>query len=161
MKVRDIMTKPPQTCRLETPLGLASRRMKETDCGTLAVLDHHGRLAGILTDRDLAVAMGKTNRNPSHITAEEAMTGQVHTCAPDENVRAALERMTDFRVRRLPVVESNGDLQGMLSVDDIIMWGVEQGGVSSKDLVRALRAICSEHVPPPNVVEPIESIEVS
>ena len=73
----------------------------------------------------------------------------------------AIERMTDFRVRRLPVVASNGDLQGMLSVDDIIMWGVEQGGVSSKDLVRALRAICSGHVPPPKVVEPSESIEVS
>jgi hypothetical protein len=46
-------------------------------------------------------------------------------------------------------------------VDDIIMWGVEQGGVSRKDLVRALRAICSEHVPPPQVDEPMESIEAS
>ena len=160
MKVRDIMTKPPQTCRLETALGLASRRMKESDCGTLAVLDHHGRVSGILTDRDLAIAMGKTNRNPTHITAEEAMTRHVHTCAPDENVKAALERMTDFKVRRLPVITPDGDLQGMLSVDDIIMWGVERGGVNRKDLVRALRAICSEHVPPPEI-EPTEPLEVS
>ena len=94
MKVREIMTQPPHTCRLETSLGLASRRMKETDSGTLAVLDHRGRVAGILTDRDLAMAIGKTNRNPSHITAEEAMTGHIHSCAPDENVKAALERMT-------------------------------------------------------------------
>ncbi len=71
-------------------------------------------------------------------------------------LQAALERMTDFRVRRLPVVASDGELQGMLSVDDIIMWGVDQGGVRSKDLVRALRAICSGRVPPPKVVEPIE-----
>jgi CBS domain-containing protein len=160
MKVRDIMTQPPQTCRLETPLGLASRRMKEKGCGTLAVLDHHGKVIGILTDRDLAMAMGKTNRNPSNITAEEAMTRHVHSCAPDENVKAALERMTDFKVRRLPVIASDGDLQGMLSVDDIIMWGGERGGVNRKDLVRALRAICSENVPPPEV-EPLEPLEVS
>lgn len=156
MKVRDIMTQPPQTCRLETPLGLASRRMKEAGCGTLVVLDHHGRVGGILTDRDLALAMGKTNRNPSHITAEEAMTRHVHTSAPDESVPAALQRMTDFRIRRLPVVAADGDLQGMLSVDDIIMWGGERGGVTRKDLVRALRAICSEHVPSPEVAEPLE-----
>jgi CBS domain-containing protein len=155
MKVRDIMTKPPQTCRLETPLGIASRRMNEADCGTLAVLDHHGRVGGILTDRDLAMALGKTTHNAAHVTAEEAMTRHVHTCTPDETVKTALQRMTDFRVRRLPVIASDGDLQGMLSVDDIIMWGVEKGGVTRKDLVRALRSICSEHVPQPEA-EPLE-----
>ena len=160
MKVLDIMTKPPQTCRLETPLGIASRRMHEADCGTLAVLDHHGRVSGILTDRDLAMALGKTTQNAAHVTAEEAMTRHVHTCAPDETVKAALQRMTDFRVRRLPVLAPDGDLRGMLSVDDIIMWGVEKGGVTRKDLVRALRGICSEHVPPPEVA-PIEPLEVS
>ena len=155
MKVRDIMTRPPQTCRLETPLGIASRRMEETDCGTLAVLDHRGRVGGILTDRDLAMALSKTTHNAAHVTAEEAMTRHVHTCAPDEAVKSALQRMTDFKVRRLPVIASGGDLQGMLSVDDIIMWGVERGGVSRKDLVAALRSICSEHVPPPEA-QPLE-----
>ena len=147
MKVRDIMTKPPQTCRLETPLGVASRRMKEHDCGTLAVLDHKGRVSGILTDRDLAMAMSADERNAAHILASDAMTKHVHTCAPDEPIKAALARMTDFKVRRLPVVTSDGDLHGMLSVDDIIMWGIERGGVTRSDLVQALRAICAEHVP--------------
>jgi CBS domain-containing protein len=149
MKVRDIMTKPPQTCRLETTLGIASRRMKESDCGTLAVLDHRGRVAGILTDRDLALAIGTADRNAAQVPAKEAMTEHVHTCAPDEAVKDALARMTAFKVRRLPVVTSDGDLHGMLSVDDIIMWGIERGGVTRSDLVAALRAICSEHVPVP------------
>ena len=147
MKVRDIMTRPPQTCRLETTLGVASRRMRSSDCGTLAVLDHRGRISGILTDRDLAMAIGLDERNAAHIPARDAMTKHVHMCAPDEPIKAALERMTDFKVRRLPVVTSDGDLHGMLSVDDIIMWGVERGGVTRSDLVDALRAICSEHVP--------------
>lgn len=156
MKVREIMTRPPLTCRLETSLGLASRRMKETGCGTIAVMDHHGRVAGILTDRDLAMAVGGTNRNPSLIKAEEAMTRHVHTCAPDENLKAALDRMADFRVRRLPVLAEDGDLQGMLSIDDVIMWGVDGGAITRKDLIRALRAVCADHVPPPEV----ENLEV-
>jgi CBS domain-containing protein len=147
MKVRDIMTQPPSTCRLETSLGVASRRMSEKGCGTLAVVDHRGRLAGILTDRDLAIAIGKTNRNPSHVSAHEAMTRHVHTCSPDENLPAALERMTEARVRRLPVVASDGDLKGILSIDDIILWGAQHGGVARKELVRALRAICARYEP--------------
>jgi CBS domain-containing protein len=147
MKVRDIMTQPPSTCRLETSLGLASRRMAETACGTLVVLDHRERVVGILTDRDLAVAIGKTNRNPSHIPAPEAMTGNVHTCSPDENLPAVLERMAESKVRRLPVVTSEGVLQGILSIDDIILWGVQHGGVTRKGLVRGLRAICRAHEP--------------
>jgi CBS domain-containing protein len=147
MKVRDIMTQPPYTCGLETSLGIASWRMKETGCGTLAVLDHRGRVAGILTDKDLAIAIGRTKRDPLHISAHEAMTDHVYTCSPDDDLPGALERMTDARVRRLPVVTSDGDLQGILSIDDIILWGVQHGGVTRKDLVRALRVICAAHAP--------------
>jgi CBS domain-containing protein len=45
-----------------------------------------------------------------------------YTCAPEESVRAALERMSEARVRRLPVMTVDGDLQGLLSIDDIILW---------------------------------------
>jgi CBS domain-containing protein len=147
MKVRDIMTQPPCTCRLDTSLGIASRRMKDMGCGTLAVLDQRGRVAGILTDRDLAIAIGQTNRDSSHISAQEAMTGHVYTCSPDDDLPGALQRMTEAKVRRLPVVTSDGDLQGILSIDDIILWGVQHGGVTRKDLVQALRAICAAHAP--------------
>jgi hypothetical protein len=53
--------------------------------------------------------------------------------------------MTEARVRRSPVVTSDGDLQGILSIDDIILWGVQHGGVTRKDLAPALRAICAAH----------------
>jgi CBS domain-containing protein len=147
MNVNCIMTQPPSTCRLETTLGVASKRMAETGCGTLVVLDHAGKVAGILTDRDLAIAIGKTTRSPSHISAQEAMTRNVHTCAPDERLSAVLERMAEAKVRRLPVVTPDGDLHGLLSIDDIILWGVQNRGVTRKSLVRALRAICSAHEP--------------
>jgi CBS-domain-containing membrane protein len=75
------------------------------------------------------------------------MTGHVYTSSPDQDLPAALALMTEARVRRLPVVTSDGDLKGILSIDDIILWGAQHGGVTRKELVRALRAICARHEP--------------
>jgi CBS domain-containing protein len=143
MKVRELMTQPPELCRLDTSLTTASRRMQETGCGTLAVIDSKGRLAGILTDRDLAMAVGLTPRDISRVPVDKAMTHHVHTCAPDDDVDAAMARMAAARIRRLPVVDSDGDVKGLISIDDIILWGVSQGGVTMQALTGALRAICS------------------
>jgi CBS domain-containing protein len=147
MKVRDIMTQPPETCRLYTDLAVASRRMRETGCGTLAVLDAKGQLAGILTDRDLAIAVGDTRREASRVAVDKAMTHHVQTCRPDDDLHVALERMSSARVRRLPVVAPDGEVHGLLSIDDIILWGLNQEGVSTNELVDALRSI----VAPPSV----------
>jgi CBS domain-containing protein len=151
MKVRELMTTPPQTCLLDTSLAIVSRRMKETGCGTLIVLDHGGKPAGMLTDRDLALAIGESKRNASHIAAHEAMTEHVYTCSPDESLHTALERMSEARVRRLPVVTSDGDLQGILSIDDVVLWGVKSGGATRKELARALAAICAARDPFPEI----------
>jgi CBS domain-containing protein len=139
------MTPAPSTCRLDTPLDDASRLMNEAHCGTLVVLDNRGHPVGILTDRDLAISIGKTTRRASEVFARDAMTSPVHTCGPDESVMTALDRMSDARIRRLPVVDSNGALNGVVSIDDIVLWGVEHGGVARKPLMRALRTICSAH----------------
>lgn len=142
MKVKNIMTQPLQTCTRGMTLAAASRRMKETGCGTLAVLNHHGRLAGIVTDRDLALAVGGI-QEPARSTVREVMTHPVHTCQPDDNVHAALDTMAMFKVRRLPVISEAGDAKGMISIDDIILWGVPKSAVSLHTLVAALRSICS------------------
>jgi CBS domain-containing protein len=147
LKVREVMTTPPQTCRLETSLAIVSRRMKEQGCGTLIVLDQRGKPAGMLTDRDLALAIGESNRNASHIAAHEAMTGYVYTCSPDESLHTALARMSEARVRRLPVVTAGGELQGLLSLDDVALWGVKSGGVKRNELARALAVICAAQEP--------------
>jgi CBS domain-containing protein len=143
MKVRDIMTQPLQTCRLETDLGTASRRMRETGCGALAVIDARGRLAGIITDRDLALAIGDRMRIASHIAVRDAMSQRVYACAPDESVHEALARMAAHKVRRLPVVEDSGEIAGMLSIDDIVLWSVHKGGIGTIELTTALRSICA------------------
>ena len=146
MKVRDVMTRPACMCTPDTTLDEASRRMEHSGCGTLAVVDSLRRITGILTDRDLAVAIGKTTVHPSQIFVRDAMTQPVYTCTAEDTLSAAVERMADARVRRLPVVETKGQVQGMVSIDDIVLWAVPDG-VKRKAVLKALRAICAAHHP--------------
>jgi CBS domain-containing protein len=142
MKVHHVMTANPFTCRLDTPLDEASRMMNEGHSGTLVVVNRRHHPAGILTDRDLAMAVGKTPRPPSEILVQEAMTSPVHTCTADDNLSTALERMASAEVRRLPVLDASGALTGIVSMDDVVVWGLHDGGVTRKELLRALRAVC-------------------
>jgi CBS domain-containing protein len=141
MRVREIMTQPVHTCTATMNLAAASRRMNETGSGTLAVL-HQGRLAGILTDRDLALSLGEV-RSPARITVAKVMTHPVHTCRPEDDVHTALDTMATHKVRRLPVISERGDVDGMISIDDIILWAVPSAAVSLHRLIAGLRSICS------------------
>ena len=141
MQVREIMTEPPQTCPLTTHLVDASRRMRTTGCGSLIVLGSRGRIVGIVTDRDLALALSDA-RDVRDLTVDKVMSHPVHSCRPDDELSLALDRMTSFRVRRLPVVATDGDVKGLISIDDIVLWGLRSAGVSRR-LVAALRALCA------------------
>lgn len=140
MKVRSIMSQPAQTCTVHTNLAAVSRRMKETGCGTLAVLSA-GRLAGIVTDRDLALAIADI-RELAEVSVGRVMTRRVHTCRLDDDVHAVLETMARFKVRRLPVLSEAGDVEGIISIDDIILWATPRSVVSPSALMTALRSIC-------------------
>jgi CBS domain-containing protein len=146
MKVRDVMTRPASTCGPETTLKEASRRMEDSGCGTLVVLNRD-KVAGILTDRDIVLALARTNLSPAKIAVKEAMTTNVYVCSPDEMISSALARMGNARVRRLPAVDASGRVRGVVSIDDIVLWGIHGGGVTRSELVEALRAICAAHQP--------------
>jgi CBS domain-containing protein len=140
MQVHEVMTEPPQTCPKTMHLADASRRMRMTGCGSLIVLGPQGRISGIVTDRDLALSLGDAP-DPSRLTVEAVMSRRVHSCRPDDELSLALDRMTSFRVRRLPVVDSAGDVKGLISIDDIVLWGLRSAGVSRR-LIASLRALC-------------------
>ena len=143
MKVQDIMTAPPQTCHLHTDLVTASGRMQQTGTGAVVVLDDHGKVAGVVTDRDLAMALASHLRGTGHLPVERVMSRRVHTCKPDDTVQDALLEMSRHGIRRLPVVASDGDLKGVVSIDDIILWGVGHGAITQHVLIAALRRICA------------------
>jgi CBS domain-containing protein len=142
MQVHEIMTEPPQTCPRTMHLADASRRMRDTGCGSLVVLGARGRVVGIVTDRDLALALGE-HHDAVRFTVDRVMSQPVQVCQPDDDVTVALERMARVRVRRLPVVDTDGDVKGLISIDDIVLWGLQSSGVSMHTLIATLRALCA------------------
>lgn len=141
MKVRDIMTEPAVTCTPQTSLAVAARLMRDADYGTLAVVNAHGSLAGIITDRDICVTLAGTNRNAVNASVHEAMTQRVFTAGPDDDVHGALATMRTHRVRRLPVCAADRRPIGMLSIEDVVVRGIETGGIGMPELVAALSSM--------------------
>jgi CBS domain-containing protein len=123
MKVRDVMTPSAVCSKPDTNVGAAVALLWSYNCGMLPVVDPDNRLIGIVTDRDLCIAMGTRNRLPGELTVGEIAMQHVFTCKPDDEIHEALGTMADKQVRRLPVVDDEGVPQGILSMDDIITHG--------------------------------------
>jgi CBS domain-containing protein len=144
MKVRDVMTKAVVSCQTGADIGTAARMMLRGGVGTVTVLDKHGRVAGVLTDRDIAIAAGTRQRNASHIGVHEVMSERVRSCSSDDDVAVALTRMEEAHVRRLAVVDDAAHLAGIVSIDDIALRVLDgEGGISAAAFVKAFRCICA------------------
>ncbi len=147
MKVRDAMVKTPVSCGLETNLGEAVEIMWKRNCGSLPVVDAHRRVVGIITDRDIAIAMGTRSRLPAEIAVAEAATRKVHSCKSTDDVRWALDIMGENKVRRLVVVNEQNQLEGVLSMDDVVLCAETNPAgrteLSADDVLRTLKALYS------------------
>lgn len=148
MTVQDIMTTAPETCRPATNLASAVERLWRADCGVLPVTDDDATLVGIITDRDICIALGTRNRPAATILVEGVMRRPVETCRADEDVNAALDRMEARRVRRLPVLDEQGKLVGILSLNDIVLaTGAGAKAVKPTAVLQAFKAICAHNLP--------------
>lgn len=119
MLVREVMTRHAATVGADETLEAAARKMKELGIGALPVLDR-GQLSGIVTDRDLAVRAIAAGADPTRARVREAMTPQVISCREDDEVEEAAHTMEEGAVRRIMVLDREGDLSGMLSVEDLV-----------------------------------------
>jgi CBS domain-containing protein len=149
MKVQDVMTSNVQACQPETNLATAAALMWENDCGALPVVDHQGKVMGMITDRDICIAAATKGRPAWEITVNDVFSGQVYTSALDEDIKTALKTMQHHKVRRLPVINREGLLQGIVSINDITLRAEEARGtqvpdLSYEDVVSTFKAIC-EH----------------
>jgi CBS domain-containing protein len=151
MKIKDVMTSGPNTCTRDTNLGAAGALMLDADCGILPVVDGQGKLVGIVTDRDLYIALATRNARASDVTVGDVARSPVVTCGPDDDVHAALDTMKKHRVRRLPVEGFGGTVAGMVSMNDILLAASQRPGVSNDEIVETLQAICSHRHPTPHV----------
>ena len=117
MKIREAMTSEVRTVGLESTIREAARLMAETDVGALPVAAGD-RLAGMVTDRDLAVRAIAIGKGPE-TTVGEVMTNEVLYCFDDDDIADVCENMADMQVRRLPVVNADKRLVGIVSLADI------------------------------------------
>ena len=145
MKVRDIMTKDVVSCQKGADVATAGRLMLQGHFGSIPVVDTNGYVAGVLTDRDIALAAATRHRDAWHIGVHEAMSPAVRSCFLEDDVNAALEQMEKAHVRRLPVLDGGTHLAGILSIDDIAARAVDQrDGVSPARFAEAFRRICGQ-----------------
>ena len=152
MKVKEILTTNPKVCTTTTNLAEAASFMWDYDCGILPVVADEGRVVGLITDRDICIAGATNNRHLSDIAVEEIMTGQVYSCAPEDNVVEALDTMQQCKVRRLPVIAPDGTLEGILSLNDVTLRAKETAdskipGILFRDIVETYKAVCAHAVP--------------
>ncbi len=119
LQVKDVMSSPPVVVRLGADIREAVEVMWSKRIGSVMVVDDDGRLAGLLTERDIlyAATQGMLCRESR---VEELMTVNVVTAKPEDDVSNAIERMRQTNVRHLPVVDDDGKPVGMLSVRDIM-----------------------------------------
>jgi CBS domain-containing protein len=150
MKVKDLMTPAPRTCAPETNLAAAAALMLDADCGMLPVVSD-GRLVGVVTDRDMYIALATRNQQASRVTVGEVVQAPAITCSPEDDVHAALATMKRHLVRRLPVEGFGGTVLGVISMNDIVLAAGDEAPVREAEVVNALQAICAHHLPVPHV----------
>lgn len=145
MKVQELFTGRPVTCGPDSDLATAAWAMWNHDCGIVPVVDAEGRLMGVVSDRDVTMAAVTKNRAPSEIHVREIMTGQVQTCHPNDDVLSALKTLAAYRIRRLPVVDGDGKLLGMLSLSDLVhraqIPGTGPDEVPAKEVLATLKEV--------------------
>jgi CBS domain-containing protein len=116
--IADIMTRSIATVQRDETLQAAARRMQEMDVGSLPVLDGKA-VAGIVTDRDIAVRGVAEGMIPQESLVADVMTEEVRFCRAADSVEQVMDEMGDLQVRRLPVLDANNEIVGIVALADI------------------------------------------
>jgi CBS domain-containing protein len=152
MTISEVMTRNPAFCAPSSSAQTAALVMQQKDTGILPVTEDafSRKLVGVVTDRDLCLAVLVRGRDPAHVWVQECMAREPVTCFLNEEVGAALRRMQEHRIRRIPVVDEAGDLKGIVSLADL----VSQRAISAAELFETLEKICkpAPEKPPKTVI---------
>jgi len=119
MKVKDVMHKGVDWVGPETPVSELAKLMCEHDIGAIPI-GENDRLIGMVTDRDIVCkGLAQDNFDSRRATARDVMTANIHCCREDEDLAKAVRHMEELKVRRLPVINKNKRMIGMLSLGDV------------------------------------------
>ena len=126
MDISEIMTGQVVSICEDEPVIAAARLMKQYNFGAVPVRDERGRLKGIVTDRDIVLRCVAEGKDPNECTVEDIMSKDVMYCYDDQDVEEVCENMADIRVHRLPVVNRDKRLVGVISFGDISQYARKQ-----------------------------------
>jgi CBS domain-containing protein len=120
-KCRDVMTENLVFCTPEDTVSKVAQLMKREDIGPVLIVDNERskKLVGIVTDRDLALKVVGEGRDPKTTKVEEVMSRKLVTCHADDDIENALKAMAQYQLRRIPVVDANMSLVGIISQADV------------------------------------------
>ncbi|MFL5936092.1 MAG: CBS domain-containing protein [Gaiellaceae bacterium] len=116
--IRDLMTKNPCAIDAEKPVAYAAKMMRDEDVGLAPILEGQ-KLIGTLTDRDIAIRVVAEGKDPQSTKVRDVATTRLVTVDPDQDLDEALRLMAQNQVRRLPVVEEDGKLAGVIAQADV------------------------------------------
>jgi CBS domain-containing protein len=144
--VEDIMTRTPWCCGPDTNLATVAELMWVHDCGVMPVVAE-GHVLGMITDRDVAIALGTRNIPAYAVSAVEVATAPVVFCRDNDDVHAALHLLGEARVRRIPVLNERDELVGMIGINDLILAARPLDGrhpeLDDEEVIETMRRICA------------------
>jgi CBS domain-containing protein len=119
LTAREIMTRGVKTVRRDSPLREVAQLMKDEDCGVVPIVDERGTLVGIVTDRDLVIRAFTGGKTPDQLRVVDVMTDDVECVHPDEDIHSIISLMGKRQIRRIPVVDRDDRVLGIISMGDI------------------------------------------
>jgi CBS domain-containing protein len=140
MHISQLMHRHPKTCSPEDSLAAAARILWEQDVGVVPVVSG-ARLVGMITDRDICMAAYTQGRPLRELRVSTAMSKELHSVHPDDALDVAMRTMRERQVRRLPVADDEGTLQGLLSINDLVLHAAFGDEVAAEDVVETLASI--------------------
>ena len=121
MNCKEVMTDNPVCCLPNDTVSQAARIMRREDIGPVPVIndDQSKQLIGIITDRDLALKVVAESRDPIHTKVADVMTSTIFVCRDEDDVSSAISAMEEYQIRRIPVLDDNGRIVGIISQADV------------------------------------------
>ena len=128
MKARDLMTSDPTSCRPSDDLRTVIEVMRRENCGIVPITEGNGqqRVVGVVTDRDISLALGERNEKPSAVKVSEVMTTDIVSCESDADLHEVSRKMQEAQVRRILIVDA-GRLLGVVSTADLARASTQSG----------------------------------
>jgi CBS domain-containing protein len=121
MNIKDVMTSNPVCCPPNATLQDVAQRMRAEDIGEVPIVEQDGarKLLGVVTDRDIVVRAVATGRDIAALRASDCMTAPAVTCTENDTLEDCAQAMASHRVRRMPIVDENGELCGIVAQADL------------------------------------------